>query len=98
MKPIEPTAIAHSRPVGTNVARSIKNAAATPGSAATPQPEPGVLAQAPATAAGTAPPVDSERVMQIRAALREGTYPLMPAELADAMIAADYILLEGRKD
>lgn len=34
------------------------------------------------------PPVSSERVAEIRAALRDGSYPLVPAEIADAMIAA----------
>ena len=36
------------------------------------------------------PPVDSDRVAEIRSALREGTYPLVPAKIADAMIAAQY--------
>ena len=33
-------------------------------------------------------PVDTERVTQIKNALRDGTYPLIPVEIADAMIAA----------
>jgi len=98
MKPIETSPIARSRPVGTDAVRSVRTALATPGSPAAPMAEPGVLAATPATAAGIAPPVNSERVMQIRTALREGTYPLMPAEVADAMIAADYLLLDARKD
>lgn len=36
------------------------------------------------------PPVDSERVAQIRDALRDGSYPLVPAKIADAIIAAQY--------
>ncbi|KEO88699.1 hypothetical protein EH31_14750 [Erythrobacter longus] len=36
------------------------------------------------------PPVDTDRVAEIRSALREGTYPLVPAKIADAMIAAQY--------
>lgn len=36
----------------------------------------------------TGPPVDSDRVAEIRNALREGSYPLVPAKIADAMIAA----------
>ena len=35
-----------------------------------------------------AAPVDTDRVAQIKTALRDGTYPLIPAEIADAMIAA----------
>ncbi len=34
------------------------------------------------------PPVDHERVQQIKKALQEGRYPLVPARIADRMIAA----------
>jgi negative regulator of flagellin synthesis FlgM len=34
------------------------------------------------------PPVDAERVAEIRAALQDGSYPLVPTKIADAMIAA----------
>jgi negative regulator of flagellin synthesis FlgM len=34
------------------------------------------------------PPIDRERVEQIRAALQDGSYPLVPTKIADAMIAA----------
>jgi len=98
MKPIETNPIARSRPIGTDVARSVRNAPATPGSAAIPTAQPGVLANAEVISAGNASPVDNERVSQIRTALREGTYPLVPAKLADAMIAANFILIEGEKD
>lgn len=33
-------------------------------------------------------PVDRDRVAEIREALRDGSYPLVPTEIADAMIAA----------
>lgn len=36
----------------------------------------------------TGVPVDGERLAQIRAALKDGSYPLVPTEIADAMIAA----------
>ena len=36
------------------------------------------------------PPVDNDRVAEIRSALRDGTYPLVPAKIADAIIAAQY--------
>ena len=38
--------------------------------------------------AQSGPPVDNDRVAEIRNALRDGTYPLVPAKIADAMIAA----------
>jgi negative regulator of flagellin synthesis FlgM len=34
------------------------------------------------------PPIDADRVAQIRKALEDGTYPLVPTKIADAMIAA----------
>ena len=43
------------------------------------------------TAAG-APPVDANRVAAIRQAVEEGSYPLIPTRIADAMIAAGHIL------
>ncbi|GMM93547.1 flagellar biosynthesis anti-sigma factor FlgM [Qipengyuania sp. MTN3-11] len=38
--------------------------------------------------AGAEAPVDHERVAQIRQAIESGTYPLLPAKIADAFIAA----------
>jgi negative regulator of flagellin synthesis FlgM len=38
------------------------------------------------------PPVDAERVSQIKAALRDGSYPLVPTRIVDAMIAAQVSL------
>lgn len=38
------------------------------------------------------PPVDAERVALIRAALQDGSYPLVPTKIADAMIAAQVTL------
>lgn len=43
-----------------------------------------------------APPVDAERVAQIRKAIEQGTYPLVPAKVADAMIAAGELLKAGK--
>jgi len=99
MKPIETTTpVARSRTVGTDAARTVKGAPAQPGSAVSPPAEPGVIATAAAPTAGKSPPVDTERVSQIRNALREGTYPLQPAKVADAIIAANYFLIEGGKN
>lgn len=41
-------------------------------------------------------PVDAERVASIREAIENGTYPLVPAAVADAFIAAGYMLRAGR--
>jgi negative regulator of flagellin synthesis FlgM len=38
--------------------------------------------------AAASAPVDAERVAEIRAALQDGSYPLVPTKIVDAMIAA----------
>ncbi|MBY8824467.1 flagellar biosynthesis anti-sigma factor FlgM [Sphingomonas colocasiae] len=40
----------------------------------------------------TAPPIDHDRVSLIRKAIAEGSYPVVPAKIADAMIAAGILL------
>lgn len=61
---------------------------------AAPSSRPGIAVEV--GAAGevdlASPPVDPERVEQIRNALRDGTYPLVPTRIADAMIAAQVSL------
>lgn len=44
---------------------------------------------------GTAP-VDAERVATIRKAIEQGTYPVIPTRVADAMIAAGLLLRNGK--
>ena len=39
-----------------------------------------------------AAPVDTDRVNAVRKAVESGTYPLVPAKIADAMIAAGVLL------
>lgn len=41
-------------------------------------------------------PVDADRVAEIRKAVESGTYPVVPAKIADAMIAAGLILRSGK--
>ena len=41
-------------------------------------------------------PVDAERVSQIRKAVESGSYPLVPARIADAMIAAGMFLRSSK--
>ena len=43
------------------------------------------------TSAGS-PPVDSDRTSAIKAAIKNGTYPILPTKISDAMIAASLIL------
>lgn len=43
-------------------------------------------------AAGDTAPVETDRVEVIRKAVEEGRYPVVPTRIADAMIAAGYLL------
>lgn len=42
------------------------------------------------------PPIDAERVAVIRHAVETGNYPMIPARVADAMIAAGLLLRNGQ--
>ena len=59
-----------------------------------PGPASGISLEVSATASAdvASPPVDAERVRQIRQALQDGSYPLVPTKIADAMIAAQVSL------
>jgi negative regulator of flagellin synthesis FlgM len=91
------------RPVGPVQVKTVTNAKAAPAAAAPGTVEPqtpavadvGVGAQvqrSSALDAGSNPPVDVERVKDIRQAIEKGSYPLVPARIADAMIAAGMLL------
>lgn len=41
-------------------------------------------------------PVDAERVAVIRKAIEQGTYPVVPAKIADAVIAAGILLRSAK--
>ena len=44
------------------------------------------------TTAGASAPIDADRVAEIRKAIEEDRYPVVPARIADAMIAAGLLL------
>mgnify|MGYP000592675176 CR=1 FL=1 len=56
----------------------------------------GVSVQTGAKVSAGAAPVDAERVAEIRQALREGTYPLVPSKITDAIIAARHMLSDAK--
>lgn len=58
----------------------------------------GVSLEVSAPVDAAAPPVDAERVKQIKAALADGSYPLVPTKIADAMIAAQVSLSIPERD
>jgi negative regulator of flagellin synthesis FlgM len=53
---------------------------------------PGVSLEVAGPSDVAAAPVDAERVAEIRAALQDGSYPLVPTKIVDAMIAAQVSL------
>ena len=95
MSPIE---IGASRPVGpvqVSTPKSTKAAVAAPTVDNAPVADAGAAAQierSVALDAGQAAPVDAERVKDIRHAIETGKYPIIPAKIADAMIAAGMLL------
>lgn len=56
-----------------------------------PAPAASQVETSDAVKAGVAP-VDQERVREIRQAVEAGKYPIVPAKIADAMIAAGMLL------
>jgi negative regulator of flagellin synthesis FlgM len=78
--------IAAARAVATSERAQIETRAAAPRSSAAPAP--GVSVEIDDAASAASAPVNAERVREIRAALKDGSYPLVPAKIVDAMIAA----------
>ena len=72
----------HSGPVANDTARShaSENSAVVRSAALDPGPQ----------------PVDTDRVVEIRRAIERGQYPILPAKVADAMIAAGLLLRSGK--
>lgn len=99
MPPIEVGTTRAIGAVGADMARKAKGGTGTAGALAARTP-----ARAPASTAVTtsdaldpgAAPVDTDRVSQIRKAIESGDYPLVPARIADAMIAAGMFLRTGK--
>ena len=95
MSPIE---IGAPRPVGSvqvKTATTAKSASAPVDTQSAAVSNAGAATQvqrSSALDAGRSAPVDVERVKDIRQAIETGNYPLVPAKIADAMIAAGMLL------
>lgn len=72
----------HNGPVANDTARShaSENSAVVRSAALDPGPQ----------------PVDTDRVAEIRRAIQQGHYPIVPTKVADAMIAAGLLLRSGK--
>lgn len=95
MSPIEIGAPRSVGPVQVKTATTAKSALAPVDTQSPAVTNAGAAAQiqrSSALDAGSAAPVDVERVKDIRQAIETGNYPLVPAKIADAMIAAGMLL------
>jgi len=79
-----------ARVTGGDTTTTVARPATTNSVSATPSIETSQALQA-----GQAP-VDTDRVALIRQAVESGNYPLVPAKIADAMIAAGMLLRTAR--
>jgi negative regulator of flagellin synthesis FlgM len=88
MPPIE---LGPTRPIGAVDVRIARQGAGLREGAGQPHGTPSTVALSDALNPGEAP-VDSERVDQIKKAVEAGQYPLVPARITDALIAAGMLL------
>lgn len=97
MPPIE---VGPARGPGAIDARLARQAGVNSEAVARPEPAPAKAAPAAVAMSGAVDPgeapVDVERVQIIRKAVESGTYPVVPTRIADAMIAAGYLLRSGK--
>ncbi|MFB0613787.1 flagellar biosynthesis anti-sigma factor FlgM [Aurantiacibacter poecillastricola] len=79
-------------------ARELSDKAPASGTAerATGAVDQGVSVQTGVKVSAGTTPVDSERVAEIRQALRDGSYPLVPSRITDAIIAARHMLSDSK--
>ena len=96
MSPYDVTRLSPSAPL-RDIAAGKERAIARPG---TPQahtaPQEGVTVSTEAKISAGSARIDAERVSQIRDALRDGSYPIVPAKITDAIIAARLMLSGGQ--
>ena len=88
MPPIE---LGPTRPVGAVDVRIARSAGTKQDAPARAETTKATVVKSDALDAGSAP-VDVERVAEVRKAVESGTYPLLPTRVADAIIAAGYLL------
>lgn len=96
MKPVDISPITPTRRLGNEVAQARANERSAVARAA-PAADPAMVETTDLLAAGDTAPVDTDRVAQIRDALREGRYPLLPARISDQMIAAGFVLIDSKE-
>lgn len=87
-----------SRLTGSSPLRAVGNrdtaarTSATPRESGVASAEQGITVETGNRVAAGSVPVDGDRVATIREALRDGSYPIVPARITDALIAARLML------
>lgn len=97
MKPIEINRLSQAAPVRPELPPATQAKADIAGRAQAGA-EPAMVSRSADALAGAEAPVDIERVEAIRSAIRDGNYPLIPTQMADAMIAASFLLTSPKED
>lgn len=94
MTPIDPAKLSATQRQKAGTVTPLNRATpARPVASATKEQASGVSSTALARpTAGAGAPVDVDRVTEIRKAVEDGSYPLVPTRIADAMIAAGFLL------
>ena len=97
MPPIEigPAGPHAPRAVGPVDAKPVKGRAVANDTARSHASEQSAVVRSQALDPGTQP-VDPERVAQIRKAIEEDRYPVLPMKVSDAIIAAGFLLRSGK--
>ncbi|MFN3517573.1 MAG: flagellar biosynthesis anti-sigma factor FlgM [Novosphingobium sp.] len=89
-------------PKGLQPTRGVQAVDSRKGHSAQPGSDPAAVADAHSAVVRSReldpgqPPVDADRVAEIRKAIEQGTYPILPARVADAIIAAGLLLRTGK--
>jgi negative regulator of flagellin synthesis FlgM len=92
MPPIE---LGPTRPIGAVDVRVARQAAGSRGQAGRADEPVSTVVLSAAVDPGEAP-IDTNRIEVIRRAVESGQYPLVPAKIADALIAAGMLLRKGQ--
>lgn len=90
----KPGTISGSAKAGVEKVDAARAAARPADSRTAPKVESDVRALAAQMA--EAPPVDRERVQQIKRAIEQGQFPIVPARIADRLIAASFNWVSGK--
>ena len=83
------------RAVGPVEARPVKGRAVANDTARSHAAEQSAVVRSAALEPGIQP-IDHKRVAQIREAIEDGRYPVLPMKVSDAMIAAGFLLRSGK--